>query len=341
MSKALKLFSCVAAVMAVGLTGRAQFYTIAPGGPSGYLSDTVYVPGGPPPLFGAGAAPAFPGPPPPNPPGFYIVDALSSGADAGDFYLFSVRFGAMGLPGSPVAFEVGVGTAPSQVFPGPPAPGSVPPEAEGDIFPLAGPAFGLVGFSPPPVFAPVPADEFLPLGLNVGGGAPGDDLNGLTHRGPGAFGFYYSLAAGGLGGSGAMPADILNTSGLWAPAAALGLDGFGPGTDDIDALLVQDLSMPGIFEPGIDFVAFSLAPGSLTLGIAGPGYAPGGGDLLVPDGPDPDLLPDIFVPAPAFGLLPMDNLDAVDVVPEPSAAVLLLAAFALIVLRRAAARCMV
>ncbi|MCX8090738.1 MAG: PEP-CTERM sorting domain-containing protein, partial [Verrucomicrobiae bacterium] len=66
----------------------------------------------------------------------------------------------------------------------------------------------------------------------------------------------------------------------------------------------------------------------------GPGYAPGGGDLLVPDGPDPDNLPDIFIPAAAFGLKATDNLDAVDVVPEPSAVLVLLAGLGLLLIRR-------
>jgi hypothetical protein len=198
----------------------------------------------------------------------------------------------------------------------------------GDVFAIAAPAFGIAGFSPPPAFAPVPTDEFF-LGLNVGPGAP-DDLNSLTYRAAVGPGFYYSLAMGGLGLSGMLPGDILNTGGLWAPSVALGLDSFGPGTDDIDALLVQDLGIIGAFEAGIDFVAFSFAPGSPTLGAAGPGYALGGGDLLVPDGPDADLLPDIFIPGAAFGLAPGDNLVAIDVVPEPSAVSLILAGLGLL-----------
>lgn len=329
MNRAWKVFSCVTAVMAVGLIGHAQFYTIGPGGPSGYIPGGLYIPGGVPPLFGPGATLIAPPPPPPNPPGFYIVDALSSGWDAGDFYLFSVAFGSVGLPGSPVAFEVALGTAPSQVFPGPPA-GPIPPEAEGDIFVTSGPVFGVPALSGPILFAPFAADEFS-LGLNVGGGPPGDNLNGLTYRGPAPPGFYYSLGAAGLGGSGAMPADILNATGLWAPAPALGLDSLGPGTDDIDALLVHDLGIVGVYEPGIDFVAFSLTPGSLTLGALG--YAPGtgGADLFLP-GP----LPVLFMPAGAFGLLPADNIDGLDVVPEPSATAMLLAGLTLLALRRKA-----
>ena len=133
---------------------------------------------------------------------------------------------------------------------------------------------------------------------------------------------YYSLGVGGLGPAAAyLPADIISPAlplGVpWAPAGALSLDLFGPGTDDIDALILQDLGIPGVFDPA-DFVAFSLTPASATLGAFGAGYAPGGGDLLVPDGPDPGPFPDIFMPAAAFGLAPGDNLDAIEVAPNPN-----------------------
>jgi hypothetical protein len=152
---------------------------------------------------------------------------------------------------------------------------------------MSGPAFGVLALSIAPAFPAAPTDEFA-LGLNVGPGLP-DDLNGLTYR-PGIIpGFYYSLAPG----AGPLPGDIFNVFGLYAPSFALTLNLFGVGTDDIDALLVHDMGIIGVYEPGIDFVAFSLSPGSLTLG-APVGYAPGGGDLLVPDGPDANPFPDIF-----------------------------------------------
>ncbi|MDW8309990.1 MAG: PEP-CTERM sorting domain-containing protein [Verrucomicrobiales bacterium] len=336
MKRTLKFFSCVAAGMAVGLIGHAQFYTIWPGGPSGYAPDTIYIPSNAPPTTGSGAHPLLTGPPPPNPPAdLYVVDALSSGWDAGGTYLFSVRFGAIGLPGSSVEYEVTNGTPLSQFFPGPPGTAGLPPEAEGDLFSITGPVFGLPALAGPLAFSPVVQDEYS-LGLNVGGMfGSSDDLSGVTHRLPlPGNGFYYSLAAFGLGLSGARPADILNINGIWALSIWLGLDSLGLGTDDIDALLVQDLGTPGRYDPGVDFVAFSLTPGSATLTISGPGYAPGGGDLLVPDGPDPDNLPDIFIPAAAFGLKATDNLDAVDVVPEPSAVLVLLAGLGLLLIRR-------
>ena len=305
--------------VALAAVSHAQFTTIAPGGPSGYSGETMYGPPyGPPPL-GPGATPLLFPPPPPNlpaPPGAYIVDAISSAGDAGSRYLFSVAAGAAGLPATPVALEVLVGTPPSQFFPGPPL-GPLPPEPEGDIFRITGPTFGLAGPALPLVFPAVQVDEFL-LGLNVG-----DDLAGLMLRIPigGPPFAYYSLGVGGLGPAPAYaPADIISPAlplGVpWAPAPLLSLDTFGPGTDDIDALIVQDLGAPGFFDPA-DWVAFSLTPASLTLAAPGPGYAPGGGDLLVPDGLDLDPLPDIFIPAAAFGLAPLDNLDAIEVAPGP------------------------
>ncbi len=316
--------SSVASLTLLGLVlgvvpiAEAQNILVGPGGPSGYSAESVYGPPfGPPPLTGPGATPVLLPPPPPNPPalpGTYVVDALSSGADAGSVYLYSVGLGAVGLPASPVAFEVTVGTPLSQAFPGPPAVGPLPPEAAGDIFVLpAGPVFGLPALALPLAFPSIPTDEFM-LALNVG-----DNLNGFTYRVPllGIGTALYSLAAGGLGPGPYLPADIISPLlplGVpWAAPAALSLDSLGPGSDDIDALIAQDFGAVG-FGLG-DFVAFSLTPASATLTIAGPGYAPGGGDLLVPDGADADALPDIFIPAAAFGLAPGDNLDAIEVAP--------------------------
>ncbi len=295
-------------------TSMAQFITIAPGGPSGYSGETVYgAPYGPPPA-GPGATPILFPPPPPNPfapPGTYIVDALSSGMEAGNIYLYSVSAGAVGAPGSPVAFEAAVGTAPSQFFPGPPAVGPLPPEPEGDVFvtgPL--PIFGIPGLAGPVLpgpIGPAGADEFA-LGLNVG-----DDLNALMMRMPamGVGTAYYSLGLGGTGLGPFAPADIITPAGAWALAVALGLDTLGAFTDDIDALLIQDLGIPGVYDPA-DFVAFSLTPASATLGLIG--ALPG--DLLMPVAGGP---PVVFITGAALGLAPMDNLDALDVVvPEPA-----------------------
>lgn len=321
----------ILAVLAPSIAS-AQFFTIGPAGTPGFITDAVYMgPAPPPPLTGPGPpAILLPPPPgnPPAPPGTYIVDALSSGNEAGDRYYYSVAPGAVGLPGTPVSFEVLVGSGPSQFFPGPPVPVGIPPEAHGDIFGFGGgPMFGVVALSPAPAFllpSPPPGlsmlvDEFF-NGLNVASAFGPDNLNALAVRVPPA-GFpgamLYSLAAGGLGAGPFVPGDVVNgaTGLLYAPSFALGLDSLGLGSDDLDALIVQDIGpIPGIYEPGLDFLAFSLAPGSLTLPLIA-GATPGGGDLLMPV---PGGLPAIFIPAVAFGLTPGDNLDAIDVVPEPS-----------------------
>lgn len=341
----LLVMACVGlSVCLAPVDAWAQYFTIGPAGTPGFFTDIVYAgPAPPPPLTGGGPAAILFPPPPGNPPaplGTYIVDALSSANEAGDRYYFSVDPFAAGAPGTPVAFETAVGTAPSQVFPGPPLLAGIPPEAHGDIFGAMGPAlptFGITAASPPVAF-PLPTpppglslmvDEFTE-GLNVFAPAGPDNLNALAIRlpmagVPGAM--LYSLAAGGLGAGPFVPGDVVNgaTGALYAPAPVLGLDTLGIGTDDLDALIVQDIGLiPGVYDPA-DFLAFSLAPGSPTIGLIG--GAPGGGDLLMPV---PGGLPAIFIPAAAFGLLPMDNLDAIDVVPEPSTIALALAGFALL-----------
>ena len=71
--------------------------------------------------------------------------------------MFSVAGGSMGLPGSAVAMEAFVGTAPSQMVPPGIPVGALPPEQMGDLFytktnfvtgaPL--PAFGVAALSGP------------------------------------------------------------------------------------------------------------------------------------------------------------------------------------------------
>lgn len=309
-------------------TAQAQFFTVTPGGPSGYPSDAVFGPAfGPPspfvPPFGAPVfpppgfgptliLPPSPAPLPAGPPGAYVVDALSSGNEAGNRYLFSVAAGSMGLPGSQMMMETILGTAPSQLLPpGVPGPG-VPVEQMGDVFVsrtnfvtgATHPIFGTSALAGPMVAAPTYRDEFT-LGLNVG-----DDLNSLAMRVPmGGLGtLKYSIGAAGAVPPPYSPADIISAvlpfGAPWAPAGALGLV---PG-DDIDAVITQDIAPAVVYVPGIDSVVFSLAPGSPTL--AAIGAVPSDLLMAMPFG-----LPAIFIPGTAFGLGPMDNLDAIDVFP--------------------------
>jgi hypothetical protein len=161
---------------------------------------------------------------------------------------------------------------------------------------MAGPLAATAGFR----------DEFA-LGLNVG-----DNVASLEMRVP-MGGLGTSLYS--LGMAGAIPAPytaadiispVLPFGVPWAPAGALGLM-MG---DDIDALIVQDLAPGPVYMPGFDLVAFSLTPGSPTLGAIG--ATPGDLLLAMPGG----VFPIVFIPAMAFGLGPMDNLDAIDVMPR-------------------------
>lgn len=315
-------------MLMITVVSRAQFFTVAPGGPSGYPSDAVFGPAfGPPspfvpPIVGpvfppAGFGPAVilapsPVPLPAGPPGTYVVDALSSGNEAGNRYMFSVAAGSFGLPGSQVMMEAVLGTGPSQMLPpGVPGPG-VPLEQMGDIFVtrtnfvtgVTHPLFGAPGLAGPLAAAPTYRDEFT-LGLNVG-----DDLSSLQMRVPmGGLGtLKYSIGAAGAVPPPYSPADIISPVlpfGVpWAPAGALGL----MPADDIDALITQDIGPAAMYMPGVDSVVFSLAPGSPTL--AAIGATPSDLLMAMPFG-----LPTIYIPGMAFGLGPMDNLDALDVFP--------------------------
>lgn len=52
---------------------------------------------------------------------------------------------------------------------------------------------------------------------------------------------------------------------LFAPAITMGLDWLAPNSDDLDALIVYDLGLEGVLEPGVDYALFSLSPGSQSL----------------------------------------------------------------------------
>jgi hypothetical protein len=137
------------------------------------------------------------------------------------------------------------------------------------------------------------------------------------------------------------PAAVLVTMGpggppvVYAPPAALGLDMFGPGTDDLDALALRENGVAG-FAPaagpyawlaagGPDEIFFSVRRGSAVIGspdsIFGAPIEPG--DILIPPvagGLSP--FPGIFVAAEALGLATaragapiaaeLDALDAVE-----------------------------
>lgn len=115
---------------------------------------------------------------------------------------------------------------------------------------------------------------------------------------------------------------------IYAPAAMIGLL-LG---DDIDALVYFEDGLGGP-SPG-DIILFSLAPGSPTLAALG-GASPA--DILVtsPFMPAPGL----FLLSGALGLTPVDNLDALDVIPEPDCVIFATLAGLGFVLRRRRKNC--
>jgi hypothetical protein len=138
---------------------------------------------------------------------------------------------------------------------------------------------------------------------------------------------------------------------LYAPAATLGLDKFGPDSDDLDALVLWENGIAG-YNPTVgpyswaggqtDMLLFSVRRGSAVIGQIDSlqGLPIEEGDILVPMG-TAGQIPGIFVTAEALGLATFrtngtagtwksrgDDLDALDVqervVPEPTTSVLLL-----------------
>jgi hypothetical protein len=111
----------------------------------------------------------------------------------------------------------------------------------------------------------------------------------------------------------------------------LGLDRFGPGTDDIDALMVFENGQPGYTPPtalydwnsttGSDLILFSVRCGSDIVGRTDPvtNRVIGEGDILIKLA-NGQLLPQVFIPAEALGLRSTftgdpenDELNALDI----------------------------
>ncbi len=195
---------------------------------------------------------------------------------------------------------------------------------------------------------------------NPPNGTPPGDVNALDMRSQANFvgldTFFYTVVAGGP--AAADPAGVAPASGaniflttynaatgyhpqrqLYASAAQLGLQPL----DDIDGLVVFEDGIAG-FNPTTDYVFYSLAPGSPTLGLLDPQFSLPitAGDLLWTG--NPLGLVTISNPAEVFGLLTVrsgglqdDNMNALDIIlegdngpiiPEPSS--FLLAALGLL-----------
>lgn len=231
------------------------------------------------------------------------LNGLSFGTDpvAGPLTVyFSVDRVAVGVSGTDVAFEAQPGVE----------------SASGDVYSSLG-----RGDNNRVV------DE-VDLGLDTG--FFGDDLNGLDLQGTGAF-LYFSIsffsASNDFGASGRAN-DVL-IQGRGTPFAE-GVEHIGlHENDDIDAIALWDIVNPGVLDPGIDMMLFSLTPFSPSVFTAGLGgmYSPA------------DILFTEFTgsfsrryTAAQIGLHRDDNVDALDTlissspIPEPST--LLLAALA-------------
>lgn len=282
------------------------------------------------------------------------LDALSYGTDfnpAGALpalagrWVFSVDEFAAGLPGGlapTVATEAapGVMEAATDVFEalgilgGPLAPPPAPfsgntglLDGNGFVSPSGARYPGVGLFEPlPPVMGPI---------------APGDNVDAIDLDTPlGIFPVYFSLDAaffdplrgvpnlGSAAANGFPPAAVLMTPGpgippmVYAPPPPLGLDLFGPGTDDLDALVLIENGIPMLqLGPGGDVLYYSVRRGSAIIGapdsLFGIPIEPG--DILtfpaVPGG-----TPSIYIAAEWLGLMtarmggPLfgDDLDGLD-----------------------------
>jgi hypothetical protein len=149
-------------------------------------------------------------------------------------------------------------------------------------------------------------------------------------------------------GSTYSPADILtvpaNASTLtrFAQASALGLSATN---DELDALVVWDMNNNGVGDAGIDWVLFSLAPGSPLLSTHNLSAA----DIFVSNLTGINKL---YLSYNSMGLLKSDNIDAIDSypvfaqyntitidVPEPATAALMVLASASLLIRRRRSAC--
>jgi hypothetical protein len=149
------------------------------------------------------------------------------------------------------------------------------------------------------------------------------------------------VLSGSAAANGFLPGAILNSVGVglpvvYAPPLALGLDLFGPGTDDLDALALWENGVPGftaggpyswVPAAGTDMCLFSVRLGSAIIGIPDAifGIPIEAGDILVPMGVA-GVPPGIFIAAEWLGLATTrsgfgpcgDELDALDTIRVPS-----------------------
>lgn len=302
--------SCIAGIglMLAAVTAHGQAFSVTAGGPTPAPGDDILNPGPAPVLVGAGAFPVSPS---------MEVDGFSWGHNT-DFnvaaYQFSVDRFAIGAAATAVASEAAGG-------------GAGPIDHPADIYNSFGAGGNTLLWDGNGVANPGIAPSLTLVE------PAGDNVDGWDNRpGPASL-IYYSLDSATAGFGGGVGADVFVSASIpgydvpptpvpYAPAVALGLDTLGAGSDDIDALVVFDHSgTPGVFDAA-DYILFSLTPGSASLAAAsGTPYAgllPG--DVLTATASGGAGL---FAPGVALGLAPGDNMDALDVIPEPSVVILM------------------
>ncbi len=284
-------------------------------------------------------------------PPYHELDALSYGRDTGDTLYFSVDEFALGVPtGPPDVFSEGIAgfseaSADVFVYAGPVAP-APPPAVIGnsdwnDGNGVAAPAPALPGFGLIEPNPPVPGSA-----VDVGDNLDAVDMDTRLSDFPGPI--FFSLDAsfidpvegfpmntGTALGNGFLPGDVLvkTVAGAPVPAIALscpsitlGLDLFGAGTDDLDALIFNDADGSLTCTPG-DTLLFSVRRASAVIGVPDScfGVPIEEGDILTfPTGAG--LPPCLFISAEALGLATIrsgtngpfgsDELDALDIVTE-------------------------
>ncbi|HVS18057.1 MAG TPA: hypothetical protein VMT18_05610, partial [Planctomycetota bacterium] len=304
------------------------------------------------------------------------VDALSDGRDAlptpdgtpmplppAQRWWFSVdeHAGGQGIPTpghASVLSEAPVGDACADVFVdtgltgGPLPPGAVAPHSAGTMDGNGLPSatgftyfgLGLVEPNPPTTTLPEPGDNLDALDIGLGAAFP---TTGIFLSLDAAFpdpltGKPASSSAQMQGFRGAdvllVPASGVSPV-LYASAQSLGLDLLGPGTDDLDALIVGENGVAGFQPPrtpfawlnaaGSDMLMFSVRRGSAVVGapdsIFGLPIEPG--DVLMPPvagGLSP--FPGIFIAAENLGLATVrsgtallfgDDMDALETTDPP------------------------
>jgi len=234
----------------------------------------------------------------------YEVNAISYGhvLPLGPLtYFFSVSRGSVGLPGSAVAHEAAFSDQAADIY----------------VSTGAGTNFQFRDGNGAIANPLTPGAPSPPLGLLEPTTLPGDNVDGLDLRVIGPMVYWSVDAATALVyGAGYTAADIFMAPAVPGYSAAPGVPYASAATlgllagDDIDAMVYFEDGIAGA-SPG-DLILFSLAQGSPTLGL---GFT--AADILSTS--PGAAAPVLHLSALQLGLLPGDDeLDALDVIPEPA-----------------------